>query len=90
MDSFGVNSLKSCDTYLDIQTISVKTFYRYRKVLQLWYKVRLHRTSYENVIKFFVQPVATGSSQKPVVVTQISLPVGPISIDFFASTDSET
>jgi len=40
-------------------------------------------------MKFFVQPITAGSSQKPAVVTQISLSVGPISADFFASTGSE-
>jgi hypothetical protein len=60
MNSFGINSVKSYDGYFGIKTI-LKKFelqsYKSRRVLQLWYTVRFHRTSYEKVMKFFVQSI---------------------------------
>ena len=68
---------------------------RSRRVLQLWCKTRLRRTSYEKAMKFFVQHITTGSSheptdsinvyfsQKPTVVTQYHC-------RFLAKTDSDS
>jgi hypothetical protein len=64
MNSFGINSVKSYDGYFGIKTI-LKKFklqsYKSHRVLQLWYKVRFHQTSYEKVMKFFVQSITAGA-----------------------------
>jgi hypothetical protein len=46
--------------------------YKSRGVLQLWYKVRLHRTSYEKVIKFSMQSIIAGSNHKLAMMTHIT------------------
>jgi hypothetical protein len=33
---------------------------RYHRVLQLWYKARLHWTSYDKAMKFFMQHITAG------------------------------
>ena len=62
MDSFGINSIKFYDTYLDIQTTSNQKSFNYKVVdLEMYYnfgiKVCLHRTSYEKATKSFAQPI---------------------------------
>jgi hypothetical protein len=74
IDSFGINSTKCRGVYLDIQMISNKKEFklqccRSRRVLQLWYEVYLHRTSYEKIMKFFIQHITTGSSYELAVMT---------------------
>jgi hypothetical protein len=69
MNSFSINSVKSCDGYL--------AWKRSKKVWTTklyWYKVHLHRTSYEKIMKFFMQSFTAGSLYEPVVIVS-PLPV---------------
>ena len=41
---------------------------RSRRVLQIWYKIYLHRTSFERRMKIFLQSIIAGSCLEPAVI----------------------